>query len=108
MKLKIHKNIELFKTPEYQLWFKKQTFKEQIQISERLSKIETDSYFGDHKGVSDVIWELKWKNGRRVYYAYIAKLDILILLGGNKNGQDKDIKRSKSIFKKYIGIHSEK
>jgi hypothetical protein len=29
-------------------------------------------------------------------------LNILLLLGGNKNGQDKDIKQAKKIFRKYV------
>lgn len=104
MKLKINKKFRLFKTPEYQLWHEKQNFKSQAQIAERFSKIELQGYFGESKYLNDNLWELKWKNGRRVYYAYVEELDIIILLGGNKNGQDKDIKQSKKIYKNYVEI----
>ena len=61
-------------------------------------------HFGDHKfvgnGISQV-WELRWKSGRRIYFAYIPDKNVLVLLGGNKNGQGKDIKKAKSIFQKY-------
>lgn len=60
--------------------------------------------FGNHKSVSsdDTVWELKWENGRRVYYSYVLESKILLLLGGNKNGQDYDIKQAKKILKEYI------
>jgi putative addiction module killer protein len=98
----LKKHYQLYKTPEYESWLSDQTDKEQAQIAERLSKIELEGYFGDHKVVSNHIWELKWKNGRRLYYAYLAELDLLLLLGGNKNGQDKDITKAKKIFRKHI------
>lgn len=108
MKIVSSKKFKLFKTPEYQSWLDKQTLKTQAQIAERFSKIELDGYFGEYKSLNDGVWELKWKNGRRIYYAYIEELNILILLGGNKNGQNKDITLSRKIFKKYIEIQNEK
>ncbi len=50
---------------------------------------------------------MHWKNGRRIYFSYIAELDIVLLLGGNKNGQDKDIKKAKNILKKYFEAQDE-
>jgi putative addiction module killer protein len=52
--------------------------------------------------------ELRWKNGRRVYYAEIPERNILLLLGGNKNGQDKDIHQAKKLFDKYVSTDKEK
>jgi hypothetical protein len=37
-----------------------------------------------------------------VYYAYIPEKKILLLLGGNKNGQDKDIRQAKKILRANI------
>ncbi len=104
MKYSKVKNWKIHKTDEYKSWFAEQTAKEQLQIAGRLDNIEDEGYFGDHKFLTDVVWELKWLNGRRVYYAYIAELDIVLLLGGNKNGQGKDIKQAKKIFRKYAEI----
>lgn len=97
----IKKNYKFLKTPDYQQWLGQETFRSQIQIADRLSKIEIEGYFGDHKSLGDNIWELKWVNGRRLYYAYLPEFNILLLLGGNKNGQNKDITKAKKIFKKY-------
>jgi putative addiction module killer protein len=95
------KNYKFYLTPEYQDWLEKESKKAQVQIETRLSNIILHRHFGDHKFLSDDIWELRWLNGRRLYYAYLAELNIVILLGGNKNGQSKDITKAKKIFKKY-------
>jgi len=93
----------IYRVPEFRDWFEEQTEKARVQIDDRLSKMQDEGYFGDHKSVSEEhdIWELKWKNGRRIYFAHIPENNILILLGGNKNGQDKDIRKAKSLYKKY-------
>lgn len=92
-------HYRFIKTPEYEKWLEEQTKKSQVQIAGRLSKIETDGHFGDHRDVGDDVSELKWRNGRRVYYAHIPEKNILLLLGGNKNGQSKDIHKAKKILK---------
>lgn len=100
----IPKFYQIYTTVEYEDWFQKETLKSQVQILSRLSKIELEGHFGDYKFLQNSIWELKWINGRRIYYAYQAQLHILLLLGGNKNGQSKDITKAKKIFRKYIEV----
>ena len=89
----------LHKTEEYDEWYESQQAKPQVQIEKRLSNIETDGHFGTHKYLEKDVWELKWRNGRRVYYALLIEENILLLLGGNKNGQNKDIKEAAKILK---------
>lgn len=95
----IANKYNLHETEEYEEWRNKQTPKDQVQIAKRLDKIKDEGYFGDHKPLDEGVWELKWQNGRRVYYAFIKELDILLLLGGNKNGQDKDITKAIRLVK---------
>jgi putative addiction module killer protein len=93
---------------EFDEWMTDQTARTQVQIYKRLSKIREYGYFGDHKSVSsyekgalkDVIWELRWDDGKRVYYAYIPERNIILLIGGNKNGQDQDVSKAKTIYLK--------
>jgi putative addiction module killer protein len=94
-------NYKVKKTIEYDEWVVTQSAKSQVQITKRLSKIEQYGHFGIINDVDDGVWELKWKNGRRVYYVYIPESKILLLIGGNKNGQDYDIAQAKKILKKY-------
>lgn len=97
--------IAIFRSEEFVGWFEQQTEKSKVQIDDRLSKIQYEEHFGDHRYVgttSAEVWELRWKNGRRIYYAYLPESSIFILLGGRKNAQSKDIAKAKRLFKKYI------
>lgn len=97
--------LKIFRADEFIEWFDQQTEKSKVQIDDRLSKIQHEEHFGDHRYVGTQkaeVWELRWKNGRRIYYAYLPESSIFILLGGGKNAQSKDIAKSKRLFKKYI------
>ncbi|MCE5315977.1 MAG: type II toxin-antitoxin system RelE/ParE family toxin [Parachlamydia sp.] len=91
----------IIKTPEYEEWLAEETLKSQVQIEKRISNIEMDGHFGTIKDLEDELWELKWVGGRRIYYAYIPVAKIVLLLGGNKNGQSNDIKKARKILREY-------
>jgi putative addiction module killer protein len=90
----------VYGTEEYEGWFRREPPKSRLQIQDRILKIEEEGYFGNHKDLDDNLYELKFNDGRRIYYVIISKNRILLLLGGNKNGQDKDIRRAKSLITK--------
>ncbi len=96
----------IYNTPEYDEWLEEQPAKSQVQIRERVAHIQDEGYFGDYKNLEDAVWELRWKNGRRVYFAYIPEKRILLLLGGNKNGQNQDIHQAKKIFRRHISFET--
>lgn len=90
-----------FETEEYSEWLTTQTLKSRRQIQDRLLKIEDDGYFGNHKYLdSEDLWELKFNDGRRIYYVIIKETNVILLLGGNKNGQNKDIRKASNILRK--------
>lgn len=95
--------MELSKTQEFQKWFDDESAKSQGQIIARLIRIQVYDHFGDYKFLGDDLLELRWESGRRIYYTIYAEKDrkVLLLLGGNKNGQNKDIKKAKSLISKY-------
>src|ERR1700722_17340986 len=107
---------QVSKDPRFDDWMEAQTARTRVQIQKRLSKIERYGHFGDHKSVSEyetgylknAVWELRWQDGKRVYYAYIPEKRILLLLGGNKNGQDQDVSQAKNIFVKAASISQKK
>ena len=93
--------MKIQRTPEFKKWFDIQTEKSKAQIDARLKNIELYDYFGDHKSLGEKLLELRWKNGRRVYYALIDEEEItVILLGGFKNAQKKNIKKARQILKR--------
>ena len=93
--------MEIKRTPEFELWFHQQTEKSKAQIDARLKNIEMFDYFGDHKALGEKLLELRWKNGRRVYYTLLTRESLtLILLGGLKNAQKKDIQKARKLLER--------
>lgn len=107
---------QISKATEFTDWFNEQPARTRVQVSKRISKIEEYGHFGDHKSVSfyekgalkDAVWELRWNDGKRVYYSYFPEKKILLLLGGNKNGQDKTVSEAKSIYIKSTKVVQKK
>jgi putative addiction module killer protein len=91
----------VFRTEEFSDWLETQPPKSKTQIEKRIMRIQQDGYFGTINDVEDGVFELKWKDVRRVYYVYLLDEEILLLLGGNKNGQSYDINQAKRILKEY-------
>jgi len=96
--------MRLVQLPEFGTWLGEETAKSRAQVDARLKKIEENDYFGDAKDLGGGLAELKWGNGRRVYFSVIqdakGKLVVLIL-GGNKNGQSQDITAARRILENY-------
>ena len=70
------------------------------RIVQRILRIE-DGNFGDYKKLSDEIFELRFSFGKgyRVYYTVTNSTIILLLNGGDKSKQSKDIENAKELLK---------
>lgn len=55
------------------------------------------------KPLKDGVFEIKmdFGSGYRVYFGEVGKTLILLIFGGDKGSQDKDILRAKDLWKKY-------
>lgn len=95
--------INLIRSIEYLEWFSSQTKKNQSLVALRLARIQYDYHFGDFKYLGDELFELRWKNGRRIYYTKLIDNKIFLLIGGFKNGQKKDIKKARILLQRYEG-----
>ena len=97
--------LSFFKLREYSDWYEAQPAKIRAQIDSRLEKIRDFGHYGHVKKLSSVLFEIKFNNGNRIYYTekVINGKAVVLILGGNKNGQDKDIKKAQKIAEK---IHS--
>lgn len=94
----------LEKGPEYSEWLDALTKKEQGQVVSRIQRIELHDYFGDAKNLGEGLAELLWKNGWRVYFTKTIRNDgtaVVLLLGGLKNAQKKDIERARLLLGRY-------
>lgn len=75
--------------------------KEKGQILARLQNIKNFSHFGDVKYLGKGLAELRWKNGRRIYFYREDNKIIILIIGGLKNEQKKDIKKAYLLLKRY-------
>ena len=68
----------------------------------RIQKLENDEHFGDCKTVGDGIREMRinFAKGYRVYFKEKNGKIIILLVGGDKSTQQKDIMKAKDISKK--------
>ena len=89
--------FSIFKTEQFEEWFQKQDRETQAKIQMRLDRIALDAHFGVTNFFGGIV-ELKWKSGLRIYLARVGKAVIVILGGGTKNGQSKDIEKAKKIL----------
>lgn len=85
-------------TDEFNEWFDGLSNSHKGAVKSRVERIELEGHFGTVKNLGDGVSELKWANGLRVYFSRVAKTDLLLLLGGTKNGQDRDIKKAKKLL----------
>jgi putative addiction module killer protein len=91
------------KTVEFDKWLSKlKDLRAKAKILFRIQKIESEGHFGDCKPVGDGICELKinYAKGYRVYFKEEDGKIIILLIGGDKSTQQKDIEKAKEILKK--------
>jgi putative addiction module killer protein len=86
-------------------WIESISVKEQAILNSRLLRIQEFEHFGDFKYLGKSLFELRWKNGLRVYYSIVKDEEgnvIILLLGGGKSTQARDIKRARKILKDNV------
>ena len=91
------------KTSEFDKWLRKlNDLRAKAKILLIIQKLEKDEHFGDCEPVGDGIRELKinYAKGYRVYFKEIDGKVIILLIGGDKSTQQKDIEKAKDIWKK--------
>ena len=71
----------------------------------RLIAIETGN-LGDRKSVGDGVWELRldFGPGYRIYYGEVDNTVVLLLCGGDKSSQRRDIERAKNYGISRFGL----
>ncbi|GHV28384.1 hypothetical protein FACS1894167_05230 [Synergistales bacterium] len=100
------KQIIYYKTLDgkvpYEIWYSeiKDVRLKQIVVK-RLERVESGNY-GDCKTVGDGVLELRFHAfGVRIYFAEIGGVIVLLLCGGDKSNQIKDITKAKDYWNEY-------
>ena len=105
--IKVMFNIEEYldqkgKRP-FKIWLDKLDRKIQSRIMARISRFRYGN-FGDYKKVTKNIFEARFffGAGYRVYFALVDRQIILLLCGGDKSRQTKDIQMAQKYLQRYM------
>ena len=98
--------LEIFQTDEFAKWLKRlRDADAKARINVRIRRISLTGNFGDAKPVGDGVFDLRidYGPGYRVYYSQRESEIILLLVGGDKSSQQKDIYKAKKLNAGYKG-----
>ena len=95
--------MEVLYTEAFETWLRGlRNQRAKIRILSRLERIE-DGNFGDHRSVGDGVSELRVNVGQgyRVYYTIRRNTVVILLYGGDKSSQRRDIRRAQRIASEF-------
>jgi putative addiction module killer protein len=105
----IKKELRYYISPKgkapFVTWLNKiKDFTVRSRIERRLERIELGNY-GDFKAIGDGIYELRlaFGSGYRIYFAETEETIVLLLCGGDKSTQSKDIELAKYFWQEFKG-----
>lgn len=94
---------DIKQTERFSKWLLKlKDLQGKIAIARRVERMRKGN-FGDHKSVGDNVSELRITKGPgyRVYYTIQEDEIIILLVGGDKSSQQKDIQVAQNILKEH-------
>ena len=100
------KKLELYETTNgkipVKIWLDSLNKDYYHRISQRFIRIENGNY-GDFKKIDSDISELRFKfgSGYRVYFSEVGDIIILLLTGGDKSTQKKDIEKAREYLNEW-------
>lgn len=89
---------ELLKTDAFDEWYRYLPGKKMAAVNARLA-LAAAGVFVHSKPLGQGLFEFKWNDGMRVYFSRrkVAGADVLVLVGGDKSTQDRDIRRARKL-----------
>ena len=91
---------EINATNHFNKWFKGlRDIVVKRKVLARLDRLKNNN-FGDFKRIDNNLFELRFffGSGLRIYYTIRSEQVVLLLVGGDKSSQSKDIKHAKQIL----------
>jgi putative addiction module killer protein len=84
-------------------WLRQLDTAARARVQARVLRFETGN-LGDHKDVGGGVWEARFDfgPGYRLYFGRIGREVVLLLLGGDKKSQKKDIQRARIFWSEYL------
>ena len=105
------RELQFYRTPNgrqsFTEWFESiRDMKTQTRIRRQLTRLEVGN-FGDCQSVGGGVFELRihFGPGYRIYFGEISNTVLLLLCGGDKSSQPRDIERAKAYWQDYKEKH---
>ncbi len=98
------KELEIDGRKPFSDWFRRLRDKPaKAAILSRLDRIAEYGNFGDYRYLNDEVFELKIHSGPgyRIYFGLERDQVVLLVLGGDKSSQPRDIDKAKKIWRCY-------
>lgn len=95
----------LKQTDVFENWFKAlRDLKAKDRIATRISRLADHGHFGDFKSLDENVSELRFHfgPGYRVYFTQRGETIILLLAGGDKSSQKRDIRNAIQLAKESM------
>lgn len=91
-------------TDEFADWLHELPDPDAARITSRIVRVQVTGNLGDTKSVGNKVSELRFHfgPGYRVYYTKVGREILLLLAGGDKGTQDRDIQRAKQIAEREL------
>ena len=91
--------LTIYTTEVFDRWFA--SLKDKLsarRIQARIDRAE-DGHFGDHKSVGEGVLEMRLHHGSgfRVYFTWMGQEIVILLAGGDKSSQAKDIETAQQL-----------
>lgn len=92
--------MKILKTAEFQKWLSKTSLDVRKLVTKRLIRAEQGN-LGDYKTVGDGVLEIRIHAGAgyRIYFGKNGEQIIILLIGGDKKSQKRDMEKAKEIWK---------
>lgn len=97
MKTSESHSVQILQTPKFEKWLDElRDLRAKLIVTRRLARMR-EGHFGDWKNLGDGIFELRIMYGRgyRVYCMRKGATIVIILAGGHKDSQSRDITQAK-------------
>lgn len=99
--------VREYLTPEgknpFRAWLGALDFQTRARIQARVLRFSTGN-LGDHKSVGSGVWEARvmFGPGYRIYFGKDGASVIVLLIGGDKSSQARDIRRAGRFWNDYL------
>ena len=101
--LKVREYIDKRGDSPFREWLDSLEIAIKARIQARILRVESGN-LGDHKSVGAGVIELRldFGPGYRVYFGRDGETMVLLLIGGDKGSQNRDIKKAQELWSEYL------